>query len=158
MRKICFILASISIIMLVGCDKNSDMQWEFIEFDMTGIQATVNKNTHSYEIRVPKEGADFTFRPKKVRSGFFFDSCWQYQDSNSLRVNSSDISLKGDWFEANLEKETDTMNQKIILQTVLHVHIDPLNNDENVDETGSRKMMIGLEGPYRWADLLFVQK
>lgn len=157
MKKISLLLSAISMIMLVACDKNSDMQWEFIEFDMTGIQATVNKNTHSYEIRVPKEGADFTFRPKKVRRGFFFDICWQYQDSNSLRVNSSDISLKGDWFEANLEEETDTMNQKIILQTVLHVHIDPLNEDEKVDENGNRKMKIGLEGPYRWADLLFVQ-
>ena len=144
-------------IVLVACDKYSDMQWEFIKFDMTGIQATVNKSTHSYEIRVPKEGADFTFRPTKERMGFFFNSCWQYPDSNSLRVNSSYISLKGDWFEANLENEKDEKNQYKILQTTLHVHIDPLKNDDNVDENGNRKVKIGLEGPYRSADLLFVQ-
>ena len=80
MKKISLLLSAISMIMLVACDKNSDMQWEFIEFDMTGIQATANKNIHTYEIHVPKEGADFTFRPKKERRGFFFDSCWQYQD------------------------------------------------------------------------------
>ena len=157
MKKISLILSAISMMLLVACDKNSDMQWEFIDFDMTGIQATANKTTHTYEIRVPKEGADYVFRPKKERMGFYLRSGWQYNESNSIRVNSGDKGLKGDWFEAYLDNETDEKNHNIILRTTLHVHIDPLNNDENVDENGKRKMKIVLDGPYRWADLLFIQ-
>ena len=33
MKKISLILSAISMMLLVACDKNSDMQWEFIDSD-----------------------------------------------------------------------------------------------------------------------------
>ena len=157
MRKISLIFAAISMLMQVACTKNSDMQWEFIEFDLTGVQATVNKGTHSYQISVPKEGADYVFRPKKERMGYSLNSCWQYDDSQNLLKTGSEKEVSGDWFQAYIEYNTEDQNQNIILQTTLHVHIDPLGEDKNLDENGNRKMKIGLMGGYVWADLLFVQ-
>ena len=71
-KKISLLLSAISMMLLMACNKSTDEKWEFIEFDMTGIQATAYKNIHTYEIHVPKEGADFTFRPKKERRGFLY--------------------------------------------------------------------------------------
>ena len=155
MRKICFILVAISMIVLVACDKNSDMQWKFIEFDMTGIQATINKGTHSYEIHVPKEGADFTFRPtKKSMTSYKIESCWLYNESNHLNTIGKELGLNGEFFEAHIENVKN--NQGETFRT-LFVHIDPLGVDSNVDNNGNRRMKIELWGAYEFANLLFVQ-
>ena len=155
MKKISLILSAISMMLLVACTKESWMQWEFIDFDMTGIQATANKSTYTYEIRVPKEGADFVFRPKK-KSNMSYDisSCWQYNDSTHINTIGKEFGLSGEFFEAHIENVKNNMGETF---RTLFVHIAPLNNDENVDENGNRKMRIGLWGIYERADLLFVQ-
>ncbi len=45
-----------------------------------------------------------------------------------------------------IDNETGEKSHNINLQTTLHVHINPLNNDENIDENGNRKMKIALDG------------
>jgi hypothetical protein len=149
------LFTTISMMLLMACNKSTDEKWEFIEFDLTGIQATANKSTHTYEIRVPKEGADFVFQPQKTMMTFWLSTCWQYNDSHSLLKTGRETAVQGDWFQAHIEDDKNEQGYKY--RSSLHVHIDPLNKDKNVDENGNRKMKIGLGGAYVFADLLFIQ-
>ena len=89
------LFTTISMMLLMACNKSTDEKWEFIEFDLTGIQATANKSTHTYEIRVPKEGADFVFQPQKTMMTFWLSTCWQYNDSHSLLKTGRETAVQG---------------------------------------------------------------